>query len=42
MNSQNKEKKKGTPWGILIVIAAIYGVTSTFKLDKAWKEYQAK
>lgn len=30
----------GRPMGILIVIAAISAVTSTFKLDKAWKEYQ--
>ncbi len=28
--------------GWLIVLAGIFAVTSTFRLDKAWKEYQAK
>ena len=28
--------------GYLILIAAIYAVTSAFKLDKAWKAYRAK
>ena len=28
--------------GWLIILAAVYAVTSAFKLDKAWKEYQAK
>ncbi|MCR4607465.1 MAG: zinc ribbon domain-containing protein [Oscillospiraceae bacterium] len=28
--------------GVLIILAAVYAVTSAFKLDKSWKEYQAK
>lgn len=30
----------GTPSGYLIIIAGIFAVISTFKLDKAWKAYQ--
>lgn len=31
----------GTPSGYLILIAGIFAIVYTFKLDKAWKQYQA-
>ncbi len=30
----------GTPSGYLILIAGIFAIVYTFKLDKAWKQYQ--
>lgn len=32
----------GTPSGYLILIAGIFAIVYTFKLDKAWKQYQAQ
>ena len=32
----------GTPGGYLVLIAGIYAIINTFKLDKAWKAYQGQ